>query len=113
MAMFWAVSSVGRAPALPKNLAPRRPFTPPWIRLFLNSVQAPHSTQRRHAFLPCDTCESSATFAVLAWPQPYIAAICTLCLQCGYVTNRITAASAPLSSRRSRTLSPASRKVVD
>ena len=82
------------------HLAPRRPVTPPWIRLFLNSIQAPYPIHWRHAVVPCEACQSSATFGMLARPQPYLAAICTVCLQCGYVTtsqtNTATGAKQPV-----------------
>jgi hypothetical protein len=65
---------------------PRRPPTPPWVRLFLNSMLEPYSVRWRYGLEPCAGCESSASFGMLAWPRPYVAGVCTVCLQCGYVT---------------------------
>jgi hypothetical protein len=68
------------------HLRPRRPATPPWVRLFLNSVQEPYSVRWRHGFKPCQECELPTTFGMLAWPRPYTAAICSVCINCGHVT---------------------------
>jgi hypothetical protein len=72
------------------HLRPRRPATPPWVRVFIASVQEPWSVRWRHDPAACPECESGTTFGLLAWPRPFIAAICTLCLNCGYTTATYT-----------------------
>ena len=68
------------------HLRPRRPATPPWVRLYLTSVQEPWSVRWRHDSNGCAMCDSNTTFGLLAWPRPFTAAICTVCLNCGYTT---------------------------
>jgi len=62
---------------------PRRPATPPWIRLFLQSVQGPRPSHWRHSPDPCEGCGARTIFGLLAWPRASIAGLCTVCLNCG------------------------------
>lgn len=62
---------------------PRRPVTPPWVRLFLQSVQAPTLSHWRHSPDPCEDCAARTVFGILAWPRAATAGLCTLCLNCG------------------------------
>jgi hypothetical protein len=68
------------------HLRPRRPATPPWIRLFLLSVGEPYLVRWRHDPAGCPECETAARFGMYAWPRPWTAAICTVCLNCGHTT---------------------------
>lgn len=70
--------------------APRRPANPPWIRLFLHSLQPPYSITWRYDHRPCASCQAHATFGLLAWPQDWVSAICTLCLNCGWTETTYT-----------------------
>jgi hypothetical protein len=76
------------------HLRPRRAATSPWARLFLTSVQAPWSVRWRHDPSGCPMCEAQTSFGLLAWPRPFTAAICTLCLNCGYTTTSYSNPSA-------------------
>jgi hypothetical protein len=69
------------------HLRPRRPATPPWVRLFLQSVEAPSAVSWRHVPAPCPECAAATTFGLLAWPRDSTAAVCTVCLNCGYTTS--------------------------
>jgi hypothetical protein len=69
------------------HLGARRPPTPPWIRLFLHSVQGDQPTHWRHSPDACETCSARTTLGLLAWPQPSIAGLCTVCLNCGYTVS--------------------------
>jgi hypothetical protein len=68
------------------HLRARRPATPAWVRLYLTSVQEPWSVRWRHDSTGCALCDSNTTFGLLAWPRPFTAAVCTVCLNCGYTT---------------------------
>jgi hypothetical protein len=74
------------------HLRPRRPASPPWVRLFLQSVQAPSPALWRHSPEPCNECGSRTVFGVLAWPRRSTAGLCVLCLQCGYTETNYASA---------------------
>jgi hypothetical protein len=70
-------------------LGPGRPIfppSPPWVRLFLASVEGPDPVRWRYCHAPCPSCGASATFGLQACPRPNVFAICTLCLSCGRAT---------------------------
>jgi hypothetical protein len=69
------------------HLRARRPATPPWVRLFLQSVEAPSAVSWRHVPAPCSECAAATSFGLLAWPRDSTAAVCTVCLNCGYATS--------------------------
>ncbi len=69
------------------HLAPRRPATPAWVRLFLHSLQGETPTLWRHGFDPCEACSARTVFGLLAWPQPHLAGLCTVCINCGYTVS--------------------------
>ena len=52
------------------HLAPRRPATPAWVRLFLHSLQGEQATHWRHSPDPCEQCAARTVFGLLAWPHP-------------------------------------------
>ena len=60
--------------------------TPPWVRVFLRSVEEPNAVRWRYCPGPCPCCETAARFALRACPRPNVLGFCTLCLDCGYVT---------------------------
>jgi hypothetical protein len=62
------------------------PEAPPWIRLFLASVEGPNPVRWRHCHGPCTACGASASFGLQACPRPGTLALCALCLACGNVT---------------------------
>jgi len=64
------------------------------VRLFLQSLEEPWAVRWRHAPLACPECEANTNFGLLAWPRPYIAAVCTVCLNCGYATSSYSNPSA-------------------
>jgi len=69
-------------------LGPGRPIfppSPPWIRLFLASVENPNPVRWRFCHAPCPRCQASASFGLQACPRPNVFAVCTLCLSCGRV----------------------------
>lgn len=70
-------------------LGPGRPIfpaSPPWIRLFLASVEGANPVRWRFCHAPCSRCRASASFGLQACPRPGVFAICTLCLACGRAT---------------------------
>lgn len=71
-------------------LGPGRPIfpaSPPWVRLFLASVESPNPVRWRFCHAPCPRCRASASFGLQACPRPGVFAVCTLCLACGRVTS--------------------------
>lgn len=62
------------------------PTSPPWIRCFLRSVEAPNAIRWRYCPGPCPSCHASVSFGLRACPRPNVLAMCTLCLACGYAT---------------------------
>ena len=62
------------------------PPSPPWIRLFLASVEGPNPVRWRFCHAPCPRCGASASFGLQACPRPSVFAVCTLCLACGLAT---------------------------
>jgi hypothetical protein len=62
------------------------PASPPWVRLFLRSVEGPSPTRWRHVPGACDFCGASATFVMRASPRPWVMGVCTLCISCGRAT---------------------------
>jgi hypothetical protein len=67
---------------------PRRPATPPWVRLFLNSFEASAPLGWRHSPEPCDGCGARTVFGLLSLPRLYTVGVCTVCLNCGMTTAR-------------------------
>jgi hypothetical protein len=65
------------------HIGPRRPITPPWVRLFLQSVQEPTLSHWRHSPDPCEDCGARTIFGILAWPRAATAGLCMVCLNCG------------------------------
>jgi hypothetical protein len=61
------------------------PATPPWLRLFMNSLEEPHNTSWKYLPGYCDRCGSSVSFGTQAWPRPGVNARYLLCLNCGEV----------------------------
>jgi hypothetical protein len=69
-------------------LGPGRPIyppSPPWIRLFLASVNDPNPVRWRYVHAPCPGCGVSASLGLQACPRPHVFAACALCLACGRV----------------------------
>ncbi len=64
-----------------------RPTTPPWIRLFLRSVEEPWRAVWRYWPNLCPACATGVCFFLHASPRPYWLATCSLCLSCGRVTS--------------------------
>ena len=62
------------------------PASPPWIRLFLRSLEESNAIRWRYCPTACAGCGAAATFEMRACPRPFVLAICTLCLACGHVT---------------------------
>ena len=70
-------------------LGPGRPIfpeSPPWIRLFLNTIRRSRSVCWRFVRQDCPKCGTSVRMGMQAYPRPAVLGICTLCLSCGYVT---------------------------
>ena len=65
---------------------PTFPPSPPWIRLFLASVEGRDAVRWRYCHGPCRGCGASASFGMQSCPRPAVFAICTLCVACGHVT---------------------------
>jgi hypothetical protein len=61
------------------------PPSPPWIRIFLQSIVGPNPVRWRYYHGPCPRCGASASFGLQACPRPNVFAVCTLCLACGQV----------------------------
>src|SRR5581483_1961392 len=53
--------------ALQGHRGPRRTVTPPWLRVFLASLQPPRPVHWRHHSEPCPNCDSPVRFGLLAW----------------------------------------------
>ncbi len=62
------------------------PASPPWIRLFLRSLEEPNPTRWTYCPGPCPGCQAAAKFGFRACPRPFVLAMCTLCLSCGLAT---------------------------
>lgn len=62
------------------------PPAPPWVRLFLASVEGPNPVRWRYSHGRCRGCGASAGFGMQAYPRPGTLAVCTLCMACGHVT---------------------------
>ena len=69
---------------------PLNPESPPWVRLFLASLEQPNPPRWRHTPPPCSACQAAAVFALQACPRPAVIAACTLCLACGHTTATYT-----------------------
>ena len=70
-------------------LGPDRPIfpaSPPWVRVFLASVEGPNPVRWRFCHEACRTCGTSAAFGFQACPRAGVFAICTLCIACGNAT---------------------------
>ena len=70
-------------------LGPGRPIfppTPPWIRLFLASLEGPNPVRWRFCHGACPHCGASASFGLQACPRPNVFAVASVCLSCGRVT---------------------------
>ena len=70
-------------------LGPGRPIfaaSPPWVRLFLASVEGPDPVRWRYCHGACPRCGAAASLGLQACPRPAVFAICTLCLACGHAT---------------------------
>jgi hypothetical protein len=70
-------------------LGPGRPVfpaSPPWVRVFLASVEGPDPVRWRFCHAPCRGCGASASFGFQACPRADVFAVCTFCLACGYAT---------------------------
>ncbi len=70
-------------------LGPGRPVfpaAPPWIRLFLASVEGPNPVRWRYCHGACEGCGACAGFGMQACPRPGTLALCALCLACGNAT---------------------------
>jgi hypothetical protein len=70
-------------------LGPGRPLfppSPPWVRLFLASVEGTNPVRWRFCHSPCAACGAPARFGLQALPRPSVFAVCTLCLACGHAT---------------------------
>ncbi len=70
-------------------LGPGRPVfpaAPPWVRLFLASVEGPDPVRWRFCHGPCLACGASAGFGMQACPRPGTLALSALCLACGNAT---------------------------
>ena len=65
---------------------PVYPASPPWIRLFLASVEGSNPVRWRYCHGQCAACGASAGFGMQACPRPGTLALCALCLGCGTVT---------------------------
>lgn len=64
--------------------------TPPWVRLFLQTVQQPNPIRWRYVWQGCLRCKASIRLGMQAYPRVNVSAACTLCLSCGYVTASYT-----------------------
>jgi len=67
-------------------LGPGRPIfpaSPPWVRVFLASVEGPNPVRWRFCHEACRACSASAGFGFQACPRAGVFAICTLCVACG------------------------------
>src|SRR5262245_32146915 len=62
---------------------PLFPAAPPWVRLFLASVEGSNPVRWRYSHGPCPACGASARFGLQACPRPGTLALCALCLACG------------------------------
>jgi hypothetical protein len=62
------------------------PSSPPWVRLFLASLERPNPVRWRFCHEACGGCGVSASFGLQACPRAGVFAICTLCLACGNAT---------------------------
>jgi hypothetical protein len=62
------------------------PPAPPWIRLFLRSIEQPWNTRWRYSSEPCGACAERVRFELQVCPRPSWIGTCTLCLACGRVT---------------------------
>lgn len=70
-------------------LGPGRPVfppSPPWVRLFLASIEGHDPVRWRFSHAPCRGCGANASFGFQACPRAGVFAICTLCLACGYAS---------------------------
>ncbi len=70
-------------------LGPGRPLfppSPPWVRLFLASVETANPVRWRYCHGPCLACGARAGFGMQACPRPGTLALCALCLACGNAT---------------------------
>jgi hypothetical protein len=77
-------------------LGPARPIfpaAPPWIRLFLASIEGPNPVRWRYAHWACPRCGASASFGLQACPRPNTFAISALCIACGHVTTQYSEAA--------------------
>jgi hypothetical protein len=61
------------------------PESPPWVRLFLGSVEGPDPARWRFVHEPCRGCGVPVCFGLQACPRPWVFAACALCMACGYV----------------------------
>lgn len=66
------------------------PATPPWVRLFLSSVQEPYWTGWRYLPDPCVSCGAVVIFGTQGWPRPGVNGRYLVCLNCGQVTVNYT-----------------------
>jgi hypothetical protein len=62
---------------------PTFPASPPWVRIFLASIEGPDPVRWRFVHAPCASCGVSASFGFQSCPRPSVFAVCTLCLACG------------------------------
>jgi hypothetical protein len=72
--------------------------SPPWVRLFLRTVQQPAPVRWRYFWEGCPLCKTSIRLEMHASPRPNVVATCTLCLCCGYATASHTLPGRPTQS---------------
>ena len=65
------------------------PTSPPWIRLFLQSLREQLAGWRYHP-AACPACATPTLFWLQACPRPNWLATCSLCLACGRATSQYT-----------------------
>ena len=102
-------------------LGPGRPVfpaSPPWVRLFLASVEGANPVRWRYAHGPCTSCGASAGFGIQACPRPGTLALCALCLACGTATVQyskpaLNLVEAPVSGRSWSPPCPAVQRLRD
>ena len=69
-------------------LGPGRPIyppSPPWIRLFLASLEGANPVRWRYCHGACPHCGAAASFGLQACPRPGVFAVASVCLSCGRV----------------------------